>query len=234
MSKLKKARNKKYTPLSIKTRSIKESSKRPKLTVRNILNDELIKRYINYLATKKESENKIEKELFEEWETFSYKTNSNHEEFAKKFLDWFNHQKKNFKKVYGYNPQKNELFKIKKAVEVNIENKDIKTLLVEVSLRENGKSQPATLTFTRLKGLESKDSLVIYNSDNKPFLEEIEPIERIITKTEKIIVKQEINSDKKNEEKIKKLTTFLKTKTFEKSYLNSLESIKEEILKIIN
>jgi len=104
--------------------------------------------------------------------------------------------------------------------------------VIFVEIKQENTKEKKTFDIQATYFHPKSQSMAIFNSKGISFNLEVEVVETI---EEKIKIKKEIleiNKDKTENFK-KKIAKFLKSKQFEKSYINSLESVKQEILKII-
>lgn len=228
MPKQKKKRNKTYTPKNQKKKGLKVPTKQIVKSLENKMPD-FFKEWFNG----KEGFEAFQTE-FEIWKKYTFKKDSKNYEFAVKFLEWFNFNIEKGRNVFAYHHSQDKKYKIKQSKILEL-NEEYATILTKINKKEGKKWEPSLLTCQRLNGLSEDESMLVYNSDGRPFVEEYETVirEKEIIKKETKTVEKIINQDKPSEQKLKKLKKYL-AKPFKKDYLISADKILENINKIIN
>lgn len=228
MPKQKKKRNKAYTPKIQKKKGLKVPAEQ---IVKGLENK--IPGFFKEWFNGKKGLEAFQKE-FEVWKKYTFKKDSKNYDFAVKFLEWFNFNIEKSRNVFAYCHSEDKKYKIKQARLFEL-NEEWATILTKINKRGSKRWEPSVLTCQRLNGLSEDESMVVYNSKGRPFVEEYETVvrEKEIIKKETKTVEKIINQDKPSEQKLKKLKKYL-AKPFKKDYLISADKILENINKIIN
>jgi hypothetical protein len=222
-------RDKKYIQKGIKTKPFKREVS-IKVTTKNMIIKGLIFDYIKWNNNEILELSKASKDVFEAWKKLSYKKESERQECNNLFLEWFKKQKSKNLKVYAFSRDNFIEYKIKEVFELKI-NDELKNLFTEITPITKNKREASMLNCTVFER-DTKNAMVVYNSNNEAF-----NLDTTIIEKEKVIIKKEQIIKQVNKDKTltfqNKITKFLKSKQFEKAYLNSFESVKQEILNII-
>jgi len=229
--KQKKKRKKEYIPKTSHTYNQLKPEKQTEFTTKNAEKQDFILNYVKWCNGNYTTQNKSKTDCFKKWYGMAYKKGSQKDKDGDLFTEWFNYQKSKNLKVYAFDKDKFVQNKIKKTFKIPIKD-DMVNLFVEISAKEKKtktSSHPNTTYFDR----DTRNQMIVFNSLNQAFTLETQIIEK-----EKIVIKKEqitqkVNADKTEKFK-KKIKGLVKSKQFEKSYLNSFDNVKKEILNVIN